>query len=171
MTSLEVCSPRPSFHPPSLSLSLCSPPPSILLPCLAPSDCSSSFISPPLCQDFGTLALKQLKQAGVRPHQLQSHSAACGLPLCQGETSDKSHAVPDTALGSVALPPTKSKFAAPLPVLGVLKLTPEKGCSVVLALAQVLLGRFDFLVVAGDPKVKQIFGEQPNVQVSYASWG
>jgi len=50
-------------------------------------------------------------------------------------------------------------------VIGVLKVTPEKGASIVLALAQQLLGYFNFLVVAGDPKVREVFGTQPNVKV------
>ncbi|KAF5834608.1 hypothetical protein DUNSADRAFT_8692 [Dunaliella salina] len=59
----------------------------------------------------------------------------------------------------------RSAQPAPLPVLGVLKLTPEKGCSIVLALARHLRGCFNFLVVAGDPKVAEVLSPQPNVSV------
>eukprot|EP00200_Dunaliella_tertiolecta_P001313 CAMPEP_0202361102 /NCGR_PEP_ID=MMETSP1126-20121109/13790_1 /ASSEMBLY_ACC=CAM_ASM_000457 /TAXON_ID=3047 /ORGANISM="Dunaliella tertiolecta, Strain CCMP1320" /LENGTH=252 /DNA_ID=CAMNT_0048954969 /DNA_START=61 /DNA_END=816 /DNA_ORIENTATION=- len=59
----------------------------------------------------------------------------------------------------------RSDEPAPLPVLGVLKLTPEKGCSIVLALAQQLQGCFDFLIVAGDPKVAEVLSPQSNVTV------
>ena len=38
------------------------------------------------------------------------------------------------------------------PVVGVLKLSPEKGCSIVLSLAR-LLPCYSFLAVAGDPEV------------------
>lgn len=54
--------------------------------------------------------------------------------------------------------------------IGVLKLTPEKGCSIVYELAQQLQGRYNFLLVAGDEQVVALFRDMPHVRVSVAGW-
>eukprot|EP00798_Chlamydomonas_sp_ICE-L_P006091 gene6091-2686_t len=69
------------------------------------------------------------------------------------------------------------------PVVGVLKLTPEKGCSIVLELANRMphldficvagdpkelahrISHLDFIYVAGDPKVEALFKQSPNVKI------
>lgn len=52
-----------------------------------------------------------------------------------------------------------------LPIIGCLKMTPEKGCSIVHALAQRLAHRYRFLLVSGDPHVTELFASLPNVKV------
>lgn len=85
-------------------------------------------------QNFGPAALKQLEGA-----------------QCHGSSpSSGSDALLDlSAMVTAQTAPSQHRSQVPLPLLGVLKLTPEKGCSVVLALAQHLEGLFNFLVVAG----------------------
>ncbi len=66
---------------------------------------------------------------------------------------------PDDCGGDGASP------ARPVPVVGCLKLTPEKGCGVVHALARALEGRCRFLLVSGDPAVEACFQGLKHVKV------
>jgi hypothetical protein len=84
-------------------------------------------------QDFGQAALKQLEAAADHP------KPSSPLIACQTATS---------YLSQTSTTPLDQP--GQLPVIGVLKLTPEKGCSIVLALAQQLERQFQFLVVAGE---------------------
>ena len=97
-----------------------------------------------LLQDYRESAAQQLE--GWRGQ---------GLPPEGGPTAAASQEP-----GGGASPPPP-----PLPVLGVLKLTPEKGCSIIHALARRLEGRARFLVVSGDPAVPELFAGMPHVKV------
>lgn len=106
-------------------------------------------------QDYGPQASKVLEA-------VKEASVSCGdhsLSTPQQKQQQQQQSVSATEHSSL---PSKAA------TLGVLKLTPEKGCSIVLALAQHLQA-CRFLVVTGDPKVAALFAPLPNVEVREGS--
>lgn len=105
-------------------------------------------------QDYGPQASKVLEA-------VKEASVSCGDHSLSTPQQKQQQRQSVSATEHSSLP---SKAAT----LGVLKLTPEKGCSIVLALAQHLQA-CRFLVVTGDPKVAALFAPLPNVEVRGSS--
>ena len=123
---------------------LCSP--ALSSSIVVPLSAWNCFGSPPF-PDFGTLVAS--RKAGLE-----------GRALGEGQAFSSNTNGPTENHQSAALPEAAKR------TVGVMKLTPEKGCSIVLELARTM-PHLHFLAVAGDPRVAEMARGIPNLEVRH----
>lgn len=101
---------------------------------------------------------------GVKADQARVEQAACSSSPAAGSSGQHKHNPHTTHTPPTRSSPAISQQQQQQLCIGVLKLSPEKGCSVVLEVARRMPHR-TFLTVAGDPQVAAVAAGLPNLQV------